>query len=108
MDSSSKVRELELTIQRLLQRVDALEAHAKPPAKGEWLTPSKAAEVSGGRYSDYLIRARIDRAIDSPSATRLVAGEHYSKIRIGEHRWQYKVYWPEFDNLLQQENTLED
>jgi hypothetical protein len=108
MDSSSKVRELELTVQRLWQRVDALEAHAKPSAKGEWLTPAKAAEASGGRYSEYLIRARIDRAIESPVSTRLIAGKHYSKTRIGESRWQYKVYWPAFDDLLQQESTLEN
>lgn len=106
MDSLSKLRELELTVQRLSQRVNVLEAQSRPP-ESAWITPAGVAEASNGKYTEYLIRATVDRAIKSPSGTRLVAGKHYSKVRIGT-RWQYKICWPDFDNVLQEESSLED
>lgn len=108
MDSSLKIRELEMTVQRLLQRVTVLESAAQAKSGSKWLTPNSAAAASNGRYTDYLIRVTIDRAIASPSSTRLEAGKHYSKVQIGTCRWRYKVYWPDFDNLVQEASSLED
>jgi hypothetical protein len=95
--------DLELTVQRLVQRVSALESRISRPVLSQWLSPDAAARASEGRYSAYLIRTRIDMAIDSPSSTRLTTGVHYSKVRRVDGRSSYQVCWPLFDHVLQQE-----
>ncbi len=47
--------DLELTVQRLVQRVSALEYRISRAALSQWLSPDAAAKASAGRYSAYLV-----------------------------------------------------
>jgi hypothetical protein len=44
-----------------------------------WMTPDSVAKVSQGKYTAYLIRSRIDQAIESPSSKNLINGTHFSR-----------------------------
>jgi hypothetical protein len=99
---ASSVEDLELTVRRLVQRVSALEAQiAKAKTTPSvWLSPDAAAKISGGKYTAYLIRSRVDMSIASPSSTNLQQGIHYMKTCRSDGNYRYQVYWPEFDAVL--------
>lgn len=115
--TDSSVSDLVLTVQRLIQRVAVLEkAQARSDKKqSEWLSPKAAARASNSLYSEYIIRKLVDMAIIHPSTTRLIAGVHYTKVKLAEKNnnskkqkvWIYKVLWPDFQTIIM-EDTMND
>jgi hypothetical protein len=76
--------------------------HLEKPPKQQWVTSTQAEKILNGKMSSFQIRKTIDRAIDRPENSTLIAGTHFLVIANAEAggKNEYKINIPKWDEWL--------
>jgi hypothetical protein len=87
------------------QRVETLETRVKyleNPPKQQWVTSTHAEKILAGKMSSFQIRRAIDRAIDRPENSTLIAGTHFLVIANSDAggKNEYKINIPKWDEWM--------
>ncbi len=76
--------------------------HLEKPLKQQWVTSTQAEKLLDGKMSSFQIRGAIDRAIDRPENSTLIAGTHFlviANLDTGSKR-EYKINIPKWDEWM--------
>lgn len=97
-----QIRELELQLLEVQQRVEQAESDIKllkHPPERVWMSPADIEKYSGGKYRAKMVREKIQQAIDYPADTPFQIGAHYT-IDLNDRGRAILVNFPEFDRLM--------